>query len=253
MAYTSVVALQVPFPTFFEELFRTVAVFLPRLVVAAIILILGWFIGVGLGRLVASIVDRVDLDRAVLATFLGDVLGGTEQAVSKAFGTVTKWFVFAVSIVAAADVLAIPLLSQWVADAVTYLPSLIAGLLVIVIGIVVADFVGDAVMSTSRVTQERYTEYFATGVRLFLYFIVIVVGLSTMGVDTSILEIFAQALAWGFAAAVAIGVGIAVGWGGKDYVSQHIEGWASRTRASTREPEVDVDESVEADGGSESV
>jgi hypothetical protein len=43
-----------------------------------------------------------------------------------------------------------------------------------------------------------------------------------MGVDTSILTVFAQAIAWGIAAAIAIGVGVAVGWGGHTYVQDNI-------------------------------
>ncbi|MFC7097592.1 mechanosensitive ion channel family protein [Halobaculum marinum] len=231
--------LQVGIPEFLQETVAQTIAFLPRLLGAAVILLIGWFIGIGVARVVRVIADRVEMDRAVLATPLGSILGGTEDAVSRAIGTLGKWFVYAVAILAAADVLAIPLLSEWIQTAVSYLPAFVAGLLVIVLGFVVADFIGDAITRTEAATENVYTGWFATATRLFLYFTVLVIGLSTMGVDTGILTVFAQAIAWGVAAAIAIGVGIAVGWGGHTYVQENIGRWAGRLSSATPSPRSD--------------
>jgi hypothetical protein len=199
----------------------------PRIVGALFILLVGWIVGVGLGGLVSRLADRVELDRMVLQTPIGRMLGGTERAVSTAFGTLTRWFVYGLAILAATNVLAIPTFSEWVSTAVSYLPAFVAGLLVIVFGFIVADFLGDAIMRTRAATQTAYTSWFAAGTRMFLYFTAIVIGLDTMGIDVSLLVIIGQALAWGVAAAIAIGVGVAVGWGGKDYVAENIDRWMS--------------------------
>lgn len=215
-------------PTWLEDPLSEIIAALPRLVGAIVILLIGWILGRVVGGVVSRIVDRVELDRMVLATPLGRMLGGTESAVSHTMGRVSAWFVYALAILAAANVLAIPLLSEWIATAVSYLPAFIAGLLVILVGFVVADFIGDAIMGTRAATDSQYTSWFATGTRLFLYFTVIVIGLDTMGIDVDILFVFANALAWGLAAAIAIGVGIAVGWGGHEYVANNIDGWMQR-------------------------
>jgi hypothetical protein len=210
---------------------------LPRLVGALIILLIGWIIGRAVAAVVRRIADRIELDRMVLDTPLGRMFGGTESAVSGAFGKLAAWFVYALAILAAANVLAIATLSQWVATAVSFLPALIAGLLVIVLGFVVADFIGDAIMRTRAATHTAYTNWFATGTRLFLYFTAIVIGLDTMGIDVGILYLFARALAWGLAAAIAIGVGVAFGWGGRDYVAEHIDNWMSSAQQGTPSPQ----------------
>ncbi|WP_266078455.1 mechanosensitive ion channel family protein [Haladaptatus caseinilyticus] len=215
---------------------------LPRLVGAIVILLIGWVIGRGAAAIVRRVADRIELDRMVLDTPLGRMLGGTESAVSGAFGKLAAWFIYALAILAAANVLAIATLSEWVAVAVSYLPALIAGLLVIVIGFVVADFIGDAIMRTRAATHTAYTNWFATGTRLFLYFTAIVIGLDTMGIDVGILYVFARALAWGLAAAVAIGVGVAFGWGGRDYVASHIDSWMSSASQGTPSPQPSDDD-----------
>ncbi|SIR31072.1 Conserved TM helix [Haladaptatus litoreus] len=215
---------------------------LPRLVGAIVILLIGWVIGRGVAAVVRRVADRIELDRMVLDTPLGRMLGGTESAVSGAFGKLAAWFIYALAILAAANVLAIATLSEWVATAVSYLPALIAGLLVIVLGFVVADFIGDAIMRTRAATHTAYTNWFASGTRMFLYFTAIVIGLDTMGIDVGILYVFARALAWGLAAAVAIGVGVAFGWGGRDYVANHIDGWMSSASQGTPSPQPSDDD-----------
>lgn len=226
-------AQQVQIPDWLQDPVAELVVFLPRLVGALAILLVGWIVGRLAGRVVMRIADGVELDRMVLETPLGRILGGTEQAVSRTFGKLAKWFVYGLAILAAANALAIALLSEWISTAVSYLPAFIAGLLVIVLGFVVADFIGDVIERTRALSETAYNRWFADGARVFLYFMALVIGLDTMGIDVGILYVFAQALAWGVAAAIAIGVGIALGWGGKDYVAENIDRWMQRTSTVT--------------------
>lgn len=215
-------------PGVLAGLTATVVTFVPRILGAIIILLVGWLIGRILGRIAYHIVHRTELDRFTLETPLGDMMGGTRQAVSTTFGLIVRWFIYALAFLAAADVLAITLLSEWVSAALAYLPTFFGGLLFILFGFIVADFLGDMIERTRAATETAYTLYFAEGVRIFLYFIVIVIGLDTIGVDVELLYILAGALTTGLALAVAIGGGIAVGLGAKDYVAEHIDEWVER-------------------------
>lgn len=76
---------------------------------------------------------------------------------------------------------------------------------------------------------------FADGARFFLYFVALVVGLDTMGVDVQMLYIFGRALAYGLAAAIAIGAGLAFGLGGNEYVSENIDHWTNRASNAASE------------------
>ena len=237
--------LQIDGQEYVQNMIAEIIAFLPRLVGALIVLLIGWVVGIAVAKAVSTLTDKVQLDRMVLDTPLGRIMGGSRDAVSKTFGTIAKWFVYALAILAAANVLAIQVLSQWIQTAVSYLPAFIAGLAVIVLGFVVADFIGDAIMKTRAATETSYTSWFASGTRMFLYFTAIVIGLDTMGVDVSILYVFANAIAWGVAAAIAIGVGIAIGWGGHEYVANNINQWMGRASESAPSPE----ERPQTDGG----
>lgn len=224
---------QAQVPDWLQDPVAELLTFLPRLIGALIILAIGWVLGRVAAGIVRRLADGIELDRMVLETPLGRILGGTERAVSSAFGSLAKWFVYGLAILAAANALAIATLSEWISTAVSYLPAFIAGLLVITFGFVVADFIGDAIERTRAATETAYTNWFANGARMFLYFTAIVIGLDTMGIDVAILYVFARALAWGLGAALAIGAGVAFGWGGKDYVSENIGRWMTRTNEVT--------------------
>lgn len=89
------VFLQVEIPDALSSMVGEVVAFLPRLVGAILILVIGWVIGVGVARVVSGLADRTELDQLVLDTPLGRFLGGTERAVSRTFGATAKWFVVA--------------------------------------------------------------------------------------------------------------------------------------------------------------
>jgi hypothetical protein len=253
MTVNSLQALQLQIPEFLEQTVAQFVGFLPRLAAAVVILLIGWVVGVAAAKVVKGLTDRIELDRMVLETPLGRMMGGSEGAVSNTFGTITKWFVYAIAILAAANVLAIQTLSTWIQTVVSYIPAFIAGLAVIIGGFVVADFIGDAIMRTRAATQTDYTKWFSTGTRMFLYFTAIVIGLDTMGIDVAILYLFARALAWGLAAAIALGVGIAVGWGAHNYVSNNVDQWMGNVSSAAPAPQQQqTDGGTETDGGEHS-
>jgi hypothetical protein len=244
-------------PGFLGQVISDLLLLIPRLIGALIILLIGWFIGRAVARVVSTVADRTEIDRRTLKTPIGDMLGGTEQAVSNALGKVAAYYIYFLAILAAADALQIPLLSAFIADAAAYLPAFIAGLLIIVVGFIVADFVGNAIERSASATGSGVGSMLASGVQVFLYFIVIVVGLDTMQIDVGILYIFASAVAGGLGLALAIGLGIALGLGGRDYVANNIDDWAGRasnemesessetrpeTRGSGMNPEPDIND-----------
>lgn len=206
---------------------------LPEIIGALLVLFFGWLIGRTIGGYVRYLVDKVELDRHIRATSIGNMMGGSERGISKASGKLTKWFIYAVAILAAASLLDIAILSRWISQLLLYLPSFIGGLLVILIGIIVADMIGDIIQRTEATTHTRYTKWFANGVKIFLYFVAITIGLGTMGLDVTLLHIFARAAAWGLAIGIALAIGIGFGWGIKDHISENLEEWIRKGKEET--------------------
>lgn len=133
----------------------------------------------------------------------------------------------------AADTLAITALSRLLNDFAAFIPALIGGLLVLVIGIYLADILEDIVAS---VDASRLTTLAGLGVKLFVYYITITIALDTIGFSTAVLTTFFTAVVTAFfgalGVALALAIAIGVGWGSKDYVAENIDDWMARLRRS---------------------
>jgi small-conductance mechanosensitive channel len=207
---------------------------LPKIAGAAIILIIGWIAGRLIGNWSARILDRAGLDDALRKTAIGKALEKTRIRIAGFFELVIRWFVYLIAALAAADVLQISTLSRFIDSIVEYLPNFVGGIFIILIGFIIADFVGDALIAVSKEGNIEYGAVFGNALKVFLYFVVIVIGLSTMKIDVQILNVFATALAWGCAVGVGVGLGIAIGLGFKDVVAKKANAWLEQ-QAETKE------------------
>ncbi|RJS97749.1 phosphatase [Halococcus sp. IIIV-5B] len=203
-----------------------------RVVVAAAILVAGFAVGRFVGSVVTGIVDGFGFDSYLRGTPLATVtssIGGVGRAV----GVVVELLVYYFAVVAAVDALEFPALARPLSAFVGQLPFIVAGLLVLVVGIYLADVIGDFVAGIDR---SRATDIVGLVVQLFVYYVVIVFALDTAGFDTTVLlTLFNTVVIAFFGAlgiALALAVGIGVGWGSKDYVAENIDDWVRRARGS---------------------
>ncbi|MFC6764705.1 mechanosensitive ion channel family protein [Natrinema soli] len=215
-----------------SESLSEIGAFLPVIFSAAVILVIGFIIGQRLGDIVAGIVRGFGLRTHIRGTPLEDVatsVGG----IGTATGKLVEYAVYFFTLLTAADALGITALSQLLNDFAAFVPALIGGLLVLVIGVFVADALEDIV---ANVDATRLTTLAGLGVKLFVYYITITIALDTIGFSTTVLTtLFTAAVAAFFGAlgvALALAVAIGVGWGSKDYVAENIEDWMASARRS---------------------
>lgn len=86
--------------------------------------------------------------------------------IGTATGKLVEYAVYFFTVLTAADILGITALSQLLNDFAAFVPALIGGLLVLVIGVFVADALEDIVAS---VDASRLTTLVGLGVKLFVY------------------------------------------------------------------------------------
>ena len=129
-------------------------------------------------------------------------------------------------------------LSTFLDELIAYLPALVAGLLVLLVGIWVAERLADLV---ADVGEGRMAAVGATAVKVFVYYLAITIALATAGFEivvlTNLFTGFVVAFFGALAIALAIGVGVAVGLGGQEYVAENIDDWMATVTESVREEE----------------
>ena len=123
----------------------------PSIIGAIIVFIIGLFMAEALGRLTARLLKKIYLDRAVETTGLRGVLGkvGFKIEISKALGLLVSWFLYAVVLVAAADILGLRQISDFLHSIVWYIPNVIIAVVILIVGIIVSNFIKTLVKETS--------------------------------------------------------------------------------------------------------
>ena len=193
-----------------------------HVLVFGLILVAGWVVGRFVGFLVKNLLSRIGADSVLRKSSIGRAIIKSGYTASQFFDNVCRWIIYLAAALFAFNSLGIPSISQSVLSFSSILPDVVAGLIVLIVGFVLSDWFGEFV-KRSIPQEQRETLYLgalAEILKVILYFITITLALRQIGIDTTILYIFAEAIAWGIAIAVGIAAGIIAGWFFKDRVKE---------------------------------
>ncbi len=209
--------------------------FLPALIGAIIILIIGWIVGRVGGGLLSKLLQKTNIDETVGKTDFGTTLEKSGMTISGLFGSLFKWFIYLIFIMAAVNVLNIPIFADFLNAVVLYIPNLIAGVLVLVIGLIAVNFLMKWVGSMLKGEDVPFTNWIVVGLQALLSIVVIVIALDQWRIQTAIIYTFLVPLAWGISAGIAIAIGISVGVGAKDIVADYLRKMAETGESKAKE------------------
>jgi hypothetical protein len=125
---------------------------------------------------------------------------------------VVKWFVRLIALVAAFDALGVPAVSQVLQQLLLWLPNLAVALVVLVIGGIAANSLGDLVgRAAARNRLERY-DLLGMAAKWTVWTFTLLVAISQIGIASSLITILFMAAV----GAVALALGLSFGLGGRD-------------------------------------
>lgn len=219
-----------------------------HIVAAAIILIVGVFIGRTLGGIIGDVLAGFGLDSYLEGTpftRITDSAGG----IGSAIGSIVEYIIYYFALVQAVDALQFGVLTRMLNGVTNYLPILIGAFIVLLVGIFVADWLRDLV---AGIDESRATDYVGLGVMVFVYYITATIVLNRLGLEVEILQnLFNAAVAAFFGAlglGLAIAIGIGVGWGSKDFVAANIDDWFGSAQDSASEMTDESSSGSDSDG-----
>ncbi len=197
--------------------FNQVAESLPKIIAAIILLVIGWIVA----TIIAKVIQKVSA--LTLKTMNKDEDENDEAALSKItsskgsaklISTVVKWFVFLFFVMAAVNALEFEQLTEAMTNLWLWIPNLLAFVLIIIIGMMLAKFVGKWVEHEIREHEYGNPKYFVLAVQVIIYAIIFAIALTQLGVGQQVISILVSAYAWsiagGIGAAIAIGLGFAL-------------------------------------------
>lgn len=196
--------------------------FIPGLLGALILFIIGWFVasvvGKAIGQLIAALkVDKL-FDNAGANAFM--VRSGVKLSVSGFIAGVVKWFIVIVFLMASLQIVGLTQVNDFLRDAVLYyLPKVIIAALVLVIATILADAMKKFVKASAQAANIRSAQMLGSITSYSIWLFALIIALSELGIATA----FMQILFTGLIAALAIALGLAFGLGGQVAAARAIE------------------------------
>jgi small-conductance mechanosensitive channel len=190
--------------------------FLPTFVAAIIILVIGWIIGRLLGKVVSRVLDKIGVDDALRKTSVGKAIEQSGTNIVHLFDLIVRWFVYLIAIVAASNVLKLDFLSNLFQTIVFYLPHFLMFLIILIVGFIVVDYFADILQGWGKTQNIEFLGVIILLLRVFFYFIILILALSQLLIDLTIIYTFITPLAWGVGLGVGAGIAIFLAYGLRD-------------------------------------
>ncbi|MBI2673907.1 MAG: hypothetical protein HYX23_01340 [Candidatus Zambryskibacteria bacterium] len=206
----------------FQNLWVGVVEFVPNLVVAVIILILGWLVGALFDRAIWQVFKSLKIDEALRRAGFDSFMrrGGINLDSGAFIGGLVKWFVIVMFLIAALDVLGLSQVNLFLQEVVlSYLPQVLAAALVLLVAGVIGDVTGHVVVTAARTAGIGSAHFVGAVAKWAIWIFAILVALSQLGIAVA----FSQTLFTGIVIAVSLALGLSFGLGGQDAATRFIE------------------------------
>jgi hypothetical protein len=212
-----------------QNLWQSFIEFVPVLLGAIIVFVIGWFISIGVAKLVAEVLKRLKFNRIFEKE-------GWKRAMEKAeikvdpsgfIGAIVKWVLVIVFLLAAVEILGFVAFANFLNEVLAYLPNVIVAALIFVVTVIVVDIVEKVVRAAVESIKVGYGQIMSAVIKWSIWVFAILAILDQLKFDAAdwIIE-FAQIIIIGLMAMFAIAFGL----GGKEAAAEMIQDLRKRLK-----------------------
>ncbi len=204
-----------------SDAWESVLHFLPDLLGAIIVFVIGWIIAIWIGKLIAGILNKLKFNSIFEKTGWKDALANADIKVDPSgfVGAIFKWIIVFVFLMVATDIVGWTAFAAMLTSIVAWTPNLIVSIIILVAAIVIADVIEKIVKVSAKKMGVNFVNFLGATVKGGIYVFAGLAVLSQLGVAPEIVN----ALVMGFVGTLAIALGLAFGLGGKDAAAKLIE------------------------------
>jgi hypothetical protein len=192
-----------------QELTANIVAALPSIAAALLLLLVGIFAA----RLVRSLTLKL---LHLLNLFLEQVLSGRTRAVvffsagiTRLVASILYWIILFIFVTAALNTAGLTGVSAWLERIVDFLPGIVTGGLIILLGYILAGLVRDVTLAAAHSAEFTEAVVISRLAQAITLVTALIIGLQQIGIDvsflTTILGISSAALLFGFALAFGLG------------------------------------------------
>ena len=195
--------------------------FIPSLLAAIIVFVIGWFIAEVIGKIVARILKVLKLNQIFDRANWKEALEAAEIKVniSEFIGGICKWVLVIVFLSVSVEILGLGQFASLLNRLISWLPNLIVAVAIFVVAVIVADILNRLIRASVKKIGVKYGGFLSALVRWSIYIFAGLAILLQLGVTPAII----QTIIVGFVGMIALALGLSFGLGGKDAAAKLIE------------------------------
>ncbi|MCK9578358.1 hypothetical protein M0R01_02585 [bacterium] len=202
----------------FQRLFENTVNFIPNLLAAIIIFVIGWFLSSWLGALVAGVLRVFKFDSLFRKT-------GWEKAFAQAeinirpsdfVGVIFKWIFVIMFLTISTEIVSWTSFTELLNSIILWVPNLIIAIGIMVVAIVVADILEKLVKASVGKMGVSSVNFLGSLVKWSIFTFAIFAVLIQLGIAVTIVN----TLVIGLIATISLALGLSFGLGGKEVASE---------------------------------
>lgn len=209
------------------RIWESIVTNIPGLIGALVIIILGYIVGAIIGFVVRKALEKTKfekwLENLFAKTGRSDVLGGIEYA--RLIAALLKWWVFIAFLIPAANLIQLEGLSAMLRAFALWAPHLLAGVIIVIVGLFLADWASDCVSKAKRFKGIRLLSPLVRAI-VVIYFILIALG--EIGLRVALAENTVLIIVAGITLALALALGISFGYAFREKAKKIIDDVSKR-------------------------
>jgi hypothetical protein len=203
------------------QMLTRILAYLPVLLGALVILIVGWLIAKAIKRIVDWLLKLIRFDTLADKAGISAILrkGDLEISAREVVSNIVYWLIMIMVLVMTVDALGLPKTSDVLASLFAYVPNVIAALLVLIVAMFLASFVSGIVRTAAGNANLPKPEIFAGISRWAIIIFAVTISLEQLGIAPLLVTATFNIILGG----VCLALALAFGLGGKDAAAKYLE------------------------------
>jgi hypothetical protein len=185
--------------------------YIPEILGALVVVLVGVLVAWAVKTVIVKALSLVKIKPYTDAIGLNRVFAAKVN-VAELLGDLAKWIIVIISLLPASEILGLKRVSDLTAEVVSYLPNVVVAVVIVMVGVVVADLLARVVESAAQTIGASTAAIAADVTRWIIVVFVVLAALLELGIATTIIATLITA----FFAMLAIAGGLAFGLGGQE-------------------------------------
>lgn len=197
-----------------QSLWQGFLSFVPLLIGAIIVFVIGWIISVGAGKIITEILKKIRFNQIFEKGNWDEALAKADIKVDASgfIGAIVKWVLTIVFLMAAVEILGFTEFAGFLKGVLNYLPNVVVAALIFVVTVIVADIMEKIIRVSVEKIKVGYGRTVSAIIKWSIWTFAVLAILAQLGIARS----FVETLFTGIVAMLVIAAGIAFGLGGKE-------------------------------------